>query len=66
VHTAAVRVRNPLGYCAVAAAGLGLSAATIGASSWAIATVLSGHAAVREEMSIAASGDQRALDAAWA
>ena len=33
VQTAAVRVRTPLGYCAVAAAGVALGAATIGASS---------------------------------
>jgi hypothetical protein len=42
VQTAAVRVRTPLGYCAVAAAGVALGAATVGASSWSIASVLSG------------------------
>jgi len=66
IHTAAVRVRTPLSYVAVTAAGLALSAATIGASSWAIATVLSGHAAMRQHMSVTATQHQQALDAAWA
>ena len=66
VQTAAVRVRTPLGYCAVAAAGVALGAATVGASSWSIASVLSGGTALRQHMSLAVTAHQAALDKAWA
>jgi hypothetical protein len=65
LHTAAIRVRDALGYCAVVGAGVALSAATIGASSWPVATVLAGAPAVRQHMSLTIVNNQRALEDVW-
>jgi hypothetical protein len=65
IQTAAVRVRTPLGYVAVVAAGFALSAAMIGTSSWAVATVLSGHAAERQHRAEVVAEHQQAIDASW-
>jgi hypothetical protein len=65
LQTAASRVRSELGIVGTLAGAFLLFAITVGASSWGVATSLSGHAAVRAYLADQVVLHRHALDDAW-
>jgi hypothetical protein len=63
--TAAPRVESPLGIVGVVMGAVLLAAITIGASSWGIATALSGPAALRAYQADVRVAEERSLFNAW-